>query len=69
MAELTQGFVDSLKLEYEGIDVGREIKKAARWANRPENGPKIGSRGVRRFISNWLNNAEDGAHSPRGDPR
>ena len=69
MAELTQGFINSLKPEYEGIDVALEIKKAARWANAPENNPKIGSRGVRRFISNWLGNAEDEARRPRGNPR
>lgn len=70
-AELSQAFVDGLKLEYEGIDVERELKRAARWAHHPENRAKakVGSRGVRRFISNWLSRAEADAERARGNPR
>ena len=54
-AEITQSYIDHLKLAYRGLDVHVAVRRAALWCdgNRAKRKKLTG---IRRFVTNWLNN-------------
>lgn len=55
---VTQAEVDDLAADYPGLDVLAEIHKARAWcAAKPDR--RKTARGVRAFLVNWLNRAQD----------
>lgn len=55
-AHITKDYVESLKKLYPGVDVQRELMLAAKWCVDNDERKKT-VKGVRRFMSTWLNNA------------
>jgi hypothetical protein len=54
-AEITQSYIDHLKLAYRGLDVLDAVRRAALWCdgNRAKRKKMTG---IRRFLTSWLNN-------------
>ena len=54
-AEITQSYIDHLKLAYRGLDVLDAVRRAALWCDGNRSKRKTMT-GIRRFVTNWLNN-------------
>ena len=54
-AEITQSYIDHLKLAYRGLDVLDAVRRAALWCDGNRAKRKTMA-GIRRFVNNWLNN-------------
>ena len=54
-AEITQSYIDHLELAYRGLDVIDAVRRAALWCDGNRAKRKTMT-GIRRFVTNWLNN-------------